>query len=86
LILNAAFAKTPVPLGTQRTVRIAGADITFTSTHAIDSILDSCGKAQYVDPAPTGTTTYAMTLEQDQTGSPMLHLRLPTGEDVVLGR
>ncbi len=68
------------------TVSIAGSDLTFTSAHAINSILDSCGKAQYVDPAPTGTATYTMTREQDSTGRPLLRLRLPTGEDLVLGR
>ena len=67
-------------------VNIAGSDITFTSTHATSSILDSCGKAQYVDPAPTGSATYAMAFEQDQTGAPVLHLRAPTGEDIALGR
>jgi hypothetical protein len=65
---------------------IAGADITFTSTHATNLIMDSCGKAQYIDPAPTGTATYTMTREQDQTGWPMLRLRMPSGEDLVLKR
>jgi len=67
-------------------VNVAGSDITFTSTHAASSILDSCGQAEYKDPAPTGSATYAMALEQDQTGAPVLHLRLPTGEDLALGR
>ena len=67
-------------------VDFAGSNITFTSTHATDSILDSCGQARYVDPAPTGSATYPMSIGQDQTGAPVLHLRLPTGEDIALGR
>ena len=67
-------------------VNIAESDITFTSTHATSSILDSCGKAEYVDPAPTGSATYAIALEQDQNGAPVLHLRVPDGEDIALGR
>ena len=67
-------------------VSIAGSEITFRSTHAINSILDSCGKAQYIDPAPTSSATYTMTREQDATGWPMLRLRLPNGEEIVLER
>ena len=40
---------------------VAEANLTFTSTHASNIITDSCGKFQYIDPAPTGTATYAMT-------------------------
>jgi len=65
---------------------IAGADITFTSTHATNVIMDSCGAARYIDPAPTGTATYTMTREHDPTGAPMLRLRMPSGEDLVLGK
>jgi len=65
---------------------IAGADLTFTSTHATNLIMDSCGAARYVDPAPTGTATYTMTREQDPTGWPLLRLRMPGGEDLVLER
>ncbi len=67
-------------------VDIAGSDITFTSTHATSSVLDSCGKAAYVDPAPTGSATYTMAVGRDQTGAPVLHLRPSTGEDIALGR
>ena len=48
--------------------------------------MDSCGAAQFVDPAPTGTATYTMTHEQDPTGWPLLRLHPPGGEDVVLER
>jgi len=65
---------------------IAGADLTFTSTHATNLIMDSCGAARYVDPAPTGTATYTMTRELDPTGWPLLRLRMPGGEDLVLER
>lgn len=65
---------------------VAGASITFTSLHATDSVLDSCGAARYVDPAPTGTATYTMTREQDQAGWPRLRLRMPNGEDLMLER
>jgi len=67
-------------------VSITQTDITFTSTHATNMVMDSCGKAQYVDPAPTGTATYTMTREQDQTGRPILRLRMATGDDLVLAR
>ena len=63
---------------------VAGADLTFTSTHASNIITDSCGKFQYIDPAPTGTATYAMTHEQDPTGWPILRLRTAGGDDLVL--
>ena len=63
---------------------VAGANLTFTSTHASNIITDSCGKFQYIDPAPTGTATYAMTHAQDQTGWPILHLRIAGGDDLVL--
>jgi hypothetical protein len=63
---------------------LAGASITFTSTHASNMIMDSCGAAKIIDPAPTGTATYTMTREQDATGWPMLRLRIPGGEDLVL--
>lgn len=67
-------------------VGVAGDAITFTSSHAANIVMDSCGAAQYVDPAPTGTATYTLTREQDQTGWPRLRLRLPSGEDMVLER
>ena len=63
---------------------VAGANLTFTSTHASNIITDSCGKFQYIDPAPTGTATYAMTHAQDQTGWPILRLRIAGGDDLVL--
>jgi len=63
---------------------VAGAYLTFTSTHASNLITDSCGKFQFIDPAATGTATYAMTYEQDQTGWPILHLRITGGDDLVL--
>ena len=63
---------------------VAGADLTFTATHASNIITDSCGKFQFIDPAPTGTATYTMTHAQDQTGWPVLHLRIAGGEDLVL--
>ena len=65
---------------------VAGADLTFTSTHASNIITDSCGKFQHIDPAPTGTATYAMTHAQDQTGWPILRLRIAGGDDLVLER
>ena len=65
---------------------LAGADLTFTSTHATNMVTDSCGKFQYVDPAPTGTATYTMSREQDQAGRAVLRLRMPNGDDLVLQR
>jgi hypothetical protein len=65
---------------------LAGADLTFTSTHASNFIMDSCGAAKIVDPAPTGTATYTVTRTQDATGWPVLRLRRPGGEDLVLER
>lgn len=67
-------------------VSVTDASITFTSMHATDIVMDSCGAARYVDPAPTGTATYGMTRELDQTGWPRLRLRMPNGEDLVLER
>jgi len=63
---------------------VAAANLTFTSTHASNIITDSCGKFQYIDPAPTGTATYAMTHAQDQTGWPILRLSIAGGDDLVL--
>ena len=63
---------------------VVGASLTFTSTHASNIITDSCGKFQYIDPAPTGTATYAMTHEQDPTGWPLLRLRIAGADDLVL--
>ena len=63
---------------------LAEANLTFTSTHASNIITDSCGKFQYIDPAPTGTATYAMTHAQDQTGWPILRLSIAGGDDLVL--
>ena len=63
---------------------VAGANLTFTSTHATNMITDSCGKFQYIDPAPTGTATYVMTHAQDPTGRPLLRLRIEGGDDLVL--
>jgi hypothetical protein len=67
-------------------VSLAGSEMTFTSTHATSTRLDSCGKAELLDPAPTGSATYTMSREQDRNGAPLLRLRLPSGEDLVLGR
>ena len=63
---------------------VAGADLTFTSTHASNIITDSCGKFQFIDPAPTATATYSLTRAQDKTGWPVLRLRRGGGDDLVL--
>lgn len=67
-------------------VAVTQAAITFTSAHASDIVMDSCGASRYIDPAATGTATYQLTRGQDQTGWPQLRLRLPNGEGMVLER
>ena len=66
------------------TVSIAGADYTFKPSKARLSVLDSCDKAVYLDPAPAKSITVTLTPDQDQAGWPLLHFGFPTGEDIVL--
>jgi hypothetical protein len=65
-------------------LRIDGSGFTLKPTRAINSIWDTCGESAYIDPAPAETVTLTVTRDQDQTGWPMLRLRLPSGEELLL--
>lgn len=68
------------------TVEIVGADYTFHPAHAFESDFDSCGDAEYIDPAPTQAKTATLIPEFDAAGWPLLRLIFPDGEEVVLER
>jgi hypothetical protein len=66
------------------TLRVTGSDITLTPARATNAIMDSCGQAALDDNAPTNVSTLNVTPEQDATGWPMLRVRLPSGEELLL--
>ena len=68
------------------TVEIEGADYTFHPAHAFESDFDSCGNAEYIDPAPTQAQTVTLIPEFDATGWPLLRLIFADGEELILER
>lgn len=66
------------------TLGIAGADVTLTPARATNVITDRCGESVLDDNAPTAAATLRFTREQDPSGWPMLRLRLPSGEELLL--
>lgn len=64
----------------------AGSQVTLKPARATNVITDTCGESVLDDNAPTTGSTLAFTPEQDATGWPMLRLRLPSGEDLLLER
>ena len=58
-------------------------DFTFNPTKATYVQTDTCGVFKILDPAPVSPATHELTLEQDNTGWPLLRIHFPTG-DVVL--
>lgn len=58
-------------------------DFTFNPTRATYVQTDTCGVFKMLDPAPVSPATHKLTLEQDDTGWPLLRVHFPTG-DVVL--
>lgn len=67
-------------------VNIDGSHWTLTPSHAFYTQLDSCGEAQFIDPAAAVVATLAVTPDQDETGRPLLRIVLPNGEELVLKR
>jgi hypothetical protein len=62
------------------TVSSEGSKYTFTPGKASYSVMDSCGKSQYVDPAPVAPASHTLTLERDNAGWPQLRVTFPAGE------
>ena len=62
------------------TVNGAGSEFTFNPGRATYSALDSCGKSQFLDPAPVAAANHTLTLGQDDSGWPTLRVSFPTGE------
>ena len=65
------------------TVSGTGPEYTFNPAKATYAAMNSCGKAQYLDPAPVAPGTHRLTLEHDANGWPLLRVQFPTG-DIVL--
>ena len=68
------------------TVAIDGADFTFQPAQATYSVLDSCGESTFINADPGDAATLIVTQEFDDTGWPMLRLRYPSGEDLLVER
>jgi hypothetical protein len=65
------------------TVSGTGPDFTFTPGKATYSVMDSCGKSQYLDPAPVTAASHSLALDRDNSGWPVLRMSFPTGELVL---
>jgi hypothetical protein len=65
------------------TVSGAGAELTFSPGRATYSAMDSCGRSQFVDPAPATAASHSLKLDRDNTGWPLLRISFPTGELVL---
>ena len=65
------------------TVSGTGPEFTFTPGRAIYSVMDSCGKSQYLDPAPVTAASHSLTLDRDNSGWPVLRMSFPSGELVL---
>jgi hypothetical protein len=59
-----------------------GATFTFNPAKATYTQMDSCGQAKYLDPAPATPASHTLTLEQDNTGWPLLRMSFPQGDIV----
>lgn len=68
------------------TLSVAGSQIALKAGRATNVVSDSCGEWVLDDNAPTADSTLGFTVEQDAAGWPMLRLRFPSGEEVVLER
>jgi hypothetical protein len=67
-------------------VSIAGPEFTFIPAGATYSVLDSCGESTFINADPGDAATLTVTPELDQTGWPMLRLRYPSGDDLLVER
>lgn len=65
------------------TVSGTGPDFVFNPTHASYSAMDSCGVAEYLDPAPVTAATHSMVTDQDAAGWPLLRMGYPDWELVL---
>ena len=65
------------------TVSAAGSEFTFTPGKATYSVMDSCGKSQFLDPAPVTAASHTLTLDRDNSGWPALRMSFPNGELVL---
>jgi len=65
------------------TVSSAGSEFTFTPSKATYSVMDSCGQSKYLDPAPVTAASHSLTLDQDNSGWPLLRMTFPSGELVL---
>jgi hypothetical protein len=68
------------------TVRIEGEAFTFQPARATYSVLDSCGESTFINADPGDAATLTVTPEYDGTGWPMLRLRYPSGDDLLVER
>ena len=66
------------------TMSVAGADVSLSPVRATHVVTDSCGDFELDDNAPTAASTITVTPDQDAAGWPMLRLRLPSGEELLL--
>jgi hypothetical protein len=62
------------------TVSGAGPEFTFTPTKATYSVMDSCGKSQYLDPAPVTAASHSLRVDRDNAGWPVLRMSFPSGD------
>jgi hypothetical protein len=65
------------------TVSGVGSEFTFNPGKATYLVTDSCGKSQYVDPAPVAADSHTLKLDQDGSGWPLLRMSFASGELVL---
>lgn len=65
-------------------VSVAGSAVTFEAGRAFNSVTDSCGQSKLDEVDPGDPATLTVTHEQDPTGWPLLRVRLPSGEELLL--
>lgn len=68
------------------TLNIADSQWTLTPNHASYTQLDSCGEAEFIDPAAAVEATVTLTPDADETGWPLLRIVLPNGDELILER
>jgi hypothetical protein len=64
---------------------VAGSEISFKPSRATNVASDTCGEWVLDDNAPTQESTLVFSIEQDAAG-PLLRLRFPAGDEVLLER